>query len=86
MYLHKENQEAAALFLSTPAWQDIKRCLLARRPEGATPEDQPHVAAAKGFKRDAWEEAIAMMEKLPMDLEPQEPKDPFDRPAVYPQD
>lgn len=86
MYLHKENVEAVALFLSCPAWQDLKRCLLLRRPEGADPSDQPHVAAAKGFRRDAWEETIAMLEKIPLETDPGQIPDPFNRPATNDRD
>ena len=40
----------AGKFIRSPVWADIKRAMLVRRPPAADVEDQPHVAAAKGFK------------------------------------
>lgn len=80
-YLTKQNAVPAATFVSGPLWADFKRCLLARRPVGASPEDQPHVAAAKGFRREAWEACIAEIEKLPTDYDTGE-TNPFDRPSI----
>lgn len=81
MYLRKENLEPAASFLNSPLWTDIKRCLLQRRPDSPVSADQPHVAAAKGFERKGFEEAISALEALPFDA-PTERIDPFDRPAI----
>lgn len=81
MYLRKENLEAAATFLNSPLWTDIKRCLLERRPEAPLAIDAVHVAAAKGFERKGYEQALLDIEKLPFDL-PTERVDPFSRPAV----
>lgn len=81
MYLRKDLAEPAAAFLNSQLWQDIKRCLLARRPENPISADQPHVAAAKGFERKGFEAAIDEIEKLPFDA-PVERIDPFDRPAI----
>lgn len=81
MYLRKENLEAAASFLNSPLWTDIKRCLLERRPEAPVAADAVHVAAAKGFERKGYELALEDIEKLPFEL-PAERMDPFNRPAV----
>lgn len=81
MYLRKENLEAAASFLNSPLWADIKRCLLERRPDAPVAIDAVHTAAAKGFERKGYESAMADIEKLPFDL-PAERLDPFNRPAV----
>lgn len=81
MYLRKENLEAAASFLNSPLWTDIKRCLLERRPDAPATIDAVHVAAAKGFERRGFEIAMEELEKLPFELPP-ERNDPFNRPAV----
>lgn len=81
MFLRQENLEAASEFIAGPVWADLKRCLLDRRPGAPSPEDLPHVAAAKGFQRAAWEAAIAALEKLPYETD-SAAADPFDRPAV----
>lgn len=81
MYLRKENLKASAEFLNSPLWADIKKCLLERRPEPPLAVDAPHTAAAKGFERKGYEQAIADIEKLPFDL-PEEKQDPFNRLAI----
>ena len=81
MYLRKELLIPAAEFLNSPLWQDIKKCLLDRRPDSPVSADQPHVAAAKGFERKGFEEAISALEALPFDAAP-ERVDPFNRPAI----
>lgn len=81
MYLRKENQEPAVNLLNSPLWADIKRCLLERRPEPPVPADAVHTAAAKGFERKGYEQAIQDIEKLPFDL-PAEVQSPFNRPAI----
>lgn len=81
MYLRKENLEAAASFLNSPLWTDIKRCLLERRPDAPLAVDAVHTAAAKGFERKGYEGAIAEIEKLPFEG-PAERADPFNRPAI----
>lgn len=81
MYLRKENLEAAASFLNSPLWADIKRCLMERRPDAPVAVDAVHTAAAKGFERKGYESAMTDIEKLPFDL-PTERLDPFNRPAV----
>lgn len=81
MYLRKENLEAAASFINSPLWADIKRCLLERRPDAPVAIDAVHTAAAKGFERKGYESAMTDIEKLPFDL-PTERLDPFNRPAV----
>lgn len=81
MYLRNENLEAAASFLNSPLWSDIKRCLLERRPEAPVAIDAVHTAAAKGFERKGFELALEELEKLPFD-KPAERIDPFHRPAV----
>lgn len=81
MYLRKENQDSVADFLNSPLWQDIKRCLQERRPESPVSVDPVHVAAAKGFERKGYEQAIADIELLPFDR-PVVREDPFNRPSV----
>lgn len=81
MYLRKENLEAAASFLNSPLWTDIKRCLLERRPDAPVAVDAVHTAAAKGFERKGYEQAVLDLEKLPFEL-PAERADPFNRLAV----
>lgn len=80
-YLQKENMSAALSFVNGPVWADIKRCLEERKPESPVAIDLPHVAAAKGFIRDAWEKCIAEIEKLPRDL-PDSVISPFERPSI----
>jgi hypothetical protein len=79
--LRKENLTSAASFIAGPLWADMKTCLLDRRPEPASPDDLPHVAAAKGFQRSAWEACIAEIEKLPSE-QGKSDHSPFDRPAI----
>lgn len=81
MYLRNENQKPVSEFLNSPLWTDIKKCLLERRPEAPIASDAPHTAAAKGFERKGYEQAISDIEKLPFELPPQK-FDPFDRPAI----
>ena len=81
MYLRKENQEPALNLLNSPLWTDIKRCLLERRPDAPIPADPVHTAAAKGFERKGYENAIADIEKLPFEF-PAESPSPFNRPAI----
>ena len=72
---------AALTFINGPLWSDIKRCLEDRKPEQPQAIDVPHVAAAKGFIRAAWEGCIAEIEKLPRDF-PETTPSPFDRPSI----
>ncbi len=81
MYLQPSNQKAAGDFLNGTLWQDIKRCLLARRPPEADVTDDIHVAAAKGHKRAGFEKAIEQIEKIPFEFD-KEQANPFSRPAV----
>lgn len=81
MYLHETNLKAAADFLSSPLWQDIKRCLRDRMPEAPVPSDAVHTAAAKGFQRASHDNVIAEIEKLPFENKPTR-DEPFSRPAV----
>ena len=85
-FLQKENLKSAADFVNGPVWADFKRCLLARKPSGANFSDEPHVAAAKGFARDAWDRVIEEIERLPRDIEEKAPDGLFDRPAIDPRD
>lgn len=85
-YLNKELLKPAAEFVNGPVWAEIKRCLLARKPSGANFNDEPHVAAAKGFARDSWDKVIEEIEKLPRDIEDAKPDGIFDRPAIDPRD
>ena len=85
-YLNKETLKGAAEFVNGPIWADIKRVLLARKPSGANFNDEPHVAAAKGFARDAWDRVIEEIERLPRDLPDKPPDGLFDRPAIDPRD
>jgi len=82
MYLRKENLEAAATLINSPLWADIKRCLLARRPDAPVSADAIHTAAAKGFERKGFESAISAIELLPFEVS-EERDDPFNRPAVF---
>lgn len=81
MYLRKENLDAAASFLNSPLWADIKRCLLDRRPDSPVSADPVHTAAAKGFERKGFEQALSEIEKLPFDFQ-SERADLFNRPAI----
>jgi len=81
MYLRKEHQESLANLLNSSLWADIKRCLQQRRPESPVSGDLVHVAAAKGFERKGYEQAISDIEILPFD-QPVTRADPFDRPSV----
>jgi hypothetical protein len=81
MYLHKDNLANAAALINSPLWNDIKRCLMDRRPDAAVAHDEVHTAAAKGFERKGFELAIVEIEKLPFDT-PTVRVDPFDRPAI----
>ena len=85
-YLKKESLKGAAEFVNGIIWQDIKRCLIANKPSAAIPQDEPHVAAAKGFQRDAWEAVITEIERLPREIEETPPPGLFDRPATDPRD
>ncbi len=79
--LRKENAEPAASFVVSPIWSDIRRVMMLRRPAAPAPEDLPHVAAAKGLRRAAFEKALDAIEKLPFETV-EEQADPFDRPAI----
>lgn len=81
MYLNPANQKAAGELLNGILWADMKKCLLARRPEAADVKDPSHIAAAKGHARAAYEKCIEEIEKLPFDF-PEEKRDAFDRPAI----
>lgn len=81
MYLRPPNQKPAGDLLNGVLWQDMKRCLLARRPPPPEAKDEPHIAAAKGHKRAGFEAAIEEIEKLPFEFSPDQ-KSPFSRPAV----
>lgn len=81
MFIAKENMAAALAFIRSPLWTDLKRATLERRPTAADPAQPPHEAAARGFQRDAWEKALAELEKLPFE-QPVAPENPYDRPAV----
>lgn len=81
MYLRKEHQETLVNLLNSSLWADIKRCLNERRPESPVAVDAVHVAAAKGFERKGYEQAVSDIEKLPFDI-PVERVDPFNRPSV----
>ncbi len=85
MNLIKENAEAAAAFVNSPAWKDIRRVMLARRPPAPAVEDLPHISAGKGLKRAAFEEALDLIEKLPFEIVEEEVS-PFERPALDPAD
>lgn len=81
IYLQKTNQKAAADLLNGMVWQDIKRCLLDRRPPAPDAKDPSHIAAARGHQRAGFEAAIEAIEKLPFEFN-EEPQSPFARPAV----
>ena len=70
MYLSPSNQKLAADFINGLLWQDIERCLLARRPARADTADPTHVAAAKGHVRAGYELALEELRKLPIEEEP----------------
>lgn len=80
-YLQKENITAAGMLVTGPLWQDIKRCLMERRPEAATTSDDPNTASAKGHQRNGFEKAIAEIEELPYDIAA-EVNNPLDRPSI----
>lgn len=82
MYLSQHNHAPMVAFLTGGLWPDIKRCLQERRPNAPEVTDLPHVAAAKGFQRAAWDKMIEEIEKLAQDRPPAPPPDPFDRPAL----
>lgn len=86
MYLAKTSLKPVSDFINSPAWTDLKRCLQARKQASANVNDDPHTAAHKGFKRDGWDEAVEMIEKLPFEVEPAPPQSPFQRPALDPHD
>lgn len=80
-FLNPVNQKAAAAFINSQLWIDIRRALIARRPEAADVKDESHIAAAKGHKRAAWDELISTFEKMPFEVD-EAVQDPFARPAV----
>jgi hypothetical protein len=81
MYLRKEHLEPALNLINSPLWADIRRCLLERRPDAPVAADPIHTAAAKGFERKGYEQAMLDVEKLPFEL-PVDRADPFNRPAI----
>lgn len=85
MFLAKENMVAAATFVNSTLWHDYRRVLMLRRPDAPDPNDESHVAAAKAFRRDGFEQALAMIEGLPRMIDTT-PQDPFDPPAMDPRD
>jgi len=80
-YLDPAIQKLAGEFLNGPLWQEIKRCLIARRPETAHVKDEIHVASAKGHVRAGYELTIAEIEKLPFE-HAENATSAFERPAV----
>lgn len=85
MYLRPDSLKAAAEFLNSPLWADIKDCLRARKPEKPGATDASHVAAHRAFQRVGFEECIEEIENLPFDIE-EIRRDPLDRPALDPRD
>lgn len=81
-FLLETNTKGAAEFVNGGLWADFKRALLERRPPAPDALDEPHVAAAKGHQRAAFERCIDEIEKLPFEFAPPEPGAAFDRPAV----
>ena len=81
MYPRKENLESIANFINSPLWADIKRCLHDRRPESPVSSDPIHVAAARGFERKGYEQAISDIEVIAFD-QPVTRVDPFNRPSI----
>jgi len=78
--LPPQQKEVAAL-INSQLWASVKLCLKDRMCEAADVKDEPHVAAAKGHKRAAFEECIEAIEALPFDVQESE-MNPFERPAV----
>lgn len=70
MYLQESNLKPAAEIVVGAVFQDMTRAAMDRRPPEADPEDQPHVAAAKGFTRKGYELALETLRKLPFDPKP----------------
>lgn len=75
------HQKALAEFINGQLWADIKLCLAEREPEHPDVKDQSHIAAGKGHQRTGFSKAIEAIEKLPFET-PQQPNDPFNRPAL----
>jgi len=80
-FLQKPNVEPAGSFVSGALWLDMKRALMERRPEAATTNDIPYVAAAKGHQRRGFELCIEAIESMPFEVA-ETAKSVFDRPAV----
>lgn len=81
-FIAKDHLAPSLAFIRSPLWTDMKRAALQRRPAAADPSQAPHEAAARGFQRDAWENAFNELEKLPFEQPTAMPPDPFERPAV----
>lgn len=80
-YLLSPHQKALAEFINGQLWAEIKSCLKDRAPEKPDVKDESHVAAAKGHKRTAFEEAIEAIESLPFEHD-ETKTSPMMRPAV----
>lgn len=77
----KENGDAAALFINSTVWTELRKIAMERRPPAASATDSAEVAAAKGHRRSAWEEALDMLQIIPFEAAP-DATDPFNRPAI----
>lgn len=82
MYLSPDNLRAAALFVNSPLWADIRHCLLQRRPPEPDATEAIHTQAARGMARAGYETALDNLEKLAREVAPSDPVSPFDRPAL----
>ena len=80
-YLTSDSQSVLAAFLVSPTWQQVRQCLMERRPEPPEAKDPSHIAAAKGHARHWFEACIAAIEKLPSEADATD-ENPFSRPAV----
>lgn len=76
-FMHPDNVMAAGSFVNGPIWRDMRRALMARHTEWPNVQDEPHVAAAKGFQMKAFTLMLDSIEKLPFDQPAPPPPPPI---------